>query len=288
MAARVTYEVTNEPLVSADNDNPRIIFMGNTLDQFPMIENIWNFFSSKERKTVFFSVGTGLSPLVELELMESLGCPVHIFDMSKENCQKWTDVSGVLKTRKVTETTSNFAKEAIKKWVLPRNINVYDKLPFYYEGTLKQNNNLNDINTVSMSDVVSSINPSDPRIDLLKIDLPNYEHLVISSVIHEGFRPSLLLVRWTYSLDSHFPTLNMVGYLNMLGYSLIGKIDNKCLYYYSDTNMFQLCNWDSIGLKNPLIQSIVNDVQQMIKNNDKDNNDKNNDKHNDKHNNDKK
>jgi hypothetical protein len=104
---------------------------------FPMIENAWDFFSSKGTKTVFISVGPSDSPLAELDLLEMMGCPVHIFDPSAANILNWENVKGVLKSRKAADVKGDFDKEALSKWVLPRNVLTRHELPSFYNGKVE-------------------------------------------------------------------------------------------------------------------------------------------------------
>jgi hypothetical protein len=179
--------------------------IGNQEDRFPILENIWDFFSSKGSKTVFVSVGSGESPLPELDLSEMLGCPIHMFEARPSMQQKWEETKDILKSRKAKEDTSAFAKDALKKWVLPRNIRVEGTLPFSHEGELVVEGER--VVTSSLRAKVEAISetlgfPKDQaHIDLLKIDAPGLEDLVLTATLKAMFRPSLIMIRWTHLPD---------------------------------------------------------------------------------------
>ena len=235
--------------------------VGNEADRFPILEGIWDFFSSKASKTVFVSVGSGESPLPELDLSEMLGCPIHVFETRSSTQQKWEEVKDILKTRKAKEDTSLFAKDAVKKWVLPRNIRVDGTLPFSHVGELTVEGE--KVVTSSLREKVEAISESlgfpkdQAHIDLLKIDAPGMEDLVLSATLKAMFRPSLIIVRWTHLPDEEMNTMLMAAHLQTLGYRLLAYEGSKFLYYYTDVNYYEICSWQSVGPSNPLISEIT-------------------------------
>ena len=238
------------------------VFVGKQDDRFPMLEGLWDFFSSKGAKTVFVSVGSSPSPLPELDLSEMLGCPIHMFETRSSIQMQWEETKNILKVRKTKEETSNFAKDAAKKWVLPRNILVDGTLPFMYEGELVIGGE--KIETSHFREKVEAICESlgfqkeEAHIDLLKIDVAEKEDLVLSAVLKARFRPSLLLVRWSHMPDEDMNTMLSAAHLQTLGYRLLAKEDSKFLYYYTDTNYYETCSWQVIASTNPLIAEITN------------------------------
>lgn len=243
-------------------DEVKTILIGNQDDRFPMLEGVWDFFSSKGTKTIFVSVGSSSSPLPELDLAETLGCPIHVFEPRSSTQQQWEETKHLLKSRKPTEETSLFAKDAIKKWVLPRNIHIDGTLPFMYDGELVIEGE--KFLTSSVRQKVEEISErlgftkEEAHIDFLKVDVPKKEDLILSAVIKARFRPSLLLVRWSHLPDEDMNTMLMAAHLQTLGYRLLAKEDSKFLYYYTDTNYYESCSWQVIGSTNPLIAEITN------------------------------
>jgi hypothetical protein len=236
--------------------------VGKQDDRFPMLESVWDFFSSKGAKTVFISVGSSPSPLPELDLAEMLGCPVHVFEPRSSTQQQWEETKDLLKTRKAKDESSLFAKDALKKWVLPRNIHVDGTLPFMHEGELVVGGE--KVVTSLLREKVEAISErlgfskEDAHIDLLKIDVAEKEDLVLSAVLKARFRPSLLLVRWSHMPDEDMNTMLTAAHLQTLGYRLLAKEDSKFLYYYTDNNYYELCSWQVVGPANPLIAELTN------------------------------
>lgn len=237
--------------------------IGSKEEPYPMLGNVWDFFSTKGTKTVFVSVGTGTSCLPDLDFAETLGCPIVKLDTPEETKQ-WEETKEVLKTRKITETTSSFAKQATRKWVLPKNIHTDDCIPSFYNGTIQVNGA--EIKTKAWSDIIKEhcarlgLQEHELRIDILKVDLCEQTPSVLHSLWQSGFRPSLLLIHWIHSPDADLQTLNTAAHLQMLGYALIAKEDNRYLYYYTDTNYYETCSWQTPAkrFENPFVKSLAN------------------------------
>jgi hypothetical protein len=111
--------------------------IGSKDEPYPMIDQVWDFYSTKGTKTVFVSVGTGNTCLPDLDFAEKLGCKILKCDTPSAT-PKWNDVLEVLKTRKLGETISDFAKPASKKWVLPKNLILEESIPSFTNGTIEE------------------------------------------------------------------------------------------------------------------------------------------------------
>ena len=217
----------------------------NESENFPVFRNLWDFFAAKGNKVNFVSFGTSCSPMVELHLSENLGCKVFLFDENQESCQKWNEVKDLLKTRKLSETTSNFAKGAIRKWVLPQNIVVRNEFPSF--GTLKS--------------IISGLNENN-RIDVLKVDCSETKTAeLLYSVLHNGYRPGILMIHWESSPDSNLPATLLAGHLQNLGYGLVSKSKQNYLYYFTDKNLYEMCSWEITEVQNPLLSKLFESFQ---------------------------
>ena len=239
--------------------------IGELHEPYPMIENVWDFFSEKGIKTVFVSVGSGKSCLPDLDLAETIGCPLFKLDTG-EGATRWNEIKEILKTRKVTETTSEFAKPATRKWVLPRNVTIEECVPSFTSGTIQTE--AGTVQTKGWHELVKqhcssmSLGEDSLRIDILKIDQCPHESMVLSSLWASGFRPSLLLIHWNESPDTSTQTVNTAAHIQMLGYALIGKESNRYLYFYTDTNYYEVCSWETVAkrFENPLMVELVKSI----------------------------
>lgn len=250
----------------------QIAFVGSS-DRFPILDRIWDTYMGKGIRTVFVSVGASANALPDLELAESLGCPVHCVALNAKEESEWNEVAGILKERKRLDG-SDFSVGAEMKWVLPKNLRVQTALPWWSTGTMDISGAV--LRTQNMQEYAAEIcanlklKDNITRIDLLKIDTqksaPGLERGILGAVLNAGFRPALVLVRWTDMPDVHLSATLAAGHLQNSGYTLVAKEDNKFLYYFSDEDMYQICSWEDIIGKNPMFNEIVSAANNPVSN----------------------
>jgi hypothetical protein len=229
----------------------------------PMFEKLWDFFSLKGIKTVFVSLGTSSSPLAELEIAETLGCPLHVVEYNVEKTELWNKVSEILKIRKESdETKCSFTSEVVNKWVLPKNVRISNKLPYFFNGSIDLSGNV--VETVNLNTYVESIcsamniNAENARIDLLNIQLgEQLEQSVLYSFLNNCYRPGFIIVNYTHNPDSHLLSTMVAGHLQNVGYTLIGIEGSKFLYVFNDKNAYEYCSYEQKYVDNPLIEEIL-------------------------------
>lgn len=225
-------------------------------DPFPCIRDIYCLYQHKGIRTVFFSLGNSPSCMVDLEIAETIGCPIHIIANTEDSSKAWAEVKDCLKTHKVpVEPFSAFSAGAETKWILPKNIRLYSESE---HGPIRQ--------MVKTACELMRISEGDTRIDILKVDLENGgERKVIYDVIDAGFRPATVLVRWSESPDASYSTKNVAGHLQNCGYVPIGKVNNTYLYYFVDNDMYATCSWEQIGAVNPMVDAVVNEALAQVR-----------------------
>jgi len=239
---------------------PSILMGKNGSNPLPMIENIWNFYSSKGNKTVFLSIGTSSSPLAELEIVESLGCPLHVIEPSSTKRELWNKVLEILKKRKTTdETKCEFTENVSAKWVLGKNLLIHSKVPLFYNGSIHLENETvetEDFNSFVIS-ICKSMNIT-PRLDLVNLQIQcDLERYFIYSMIDAGYRPSLVLITYNVKPDSDLQTTQVAAHLQNVGYQLIIKEDNKFLYIFNDKNLYEITSYENTTVDNPLMFEIL-------------------------------
>jgi hypothetical protein len=236
-------------------------------DAFPILDRIWDVYASKGIRTVFLSVGSSKVALADLEIAESLGCPINVVPLNGSEVNSWNEVSGILKERKRETTASPFSIGAETKWILPKNLRIYDAVPWWHTGAMDLSGGSVSLKTQKFSDFLQGIattmkiKDNSVRVDILKIDTvassPGLERPILYSMLDAGFRPSLVLVRWSQMPDYDLSTTLAAGHLQNCGYSLIGKIDDKFLYYFTDEDIYQICSWEGITSNNPITMEII-------------------------------
>lgn len=240
--------------------------IGSKEEPYPIVSDVWDLFSQKGTKTVFASVDTGASCLPDLDFAETIGCPILKLVSTDEDLKRWEDVKEMLKTRKIEESTSDFVKAASRKWVLPKKVFVQKCLPSLYNGSIETEKG--PLQTKTWYDLLEEhcktigLPEGEVRLDVLKIDLSPYDDTVLHALWQTGFRPTLLLIHWRDAPDSNLSTLLTAGHLQMIGYSLAGKEGNRFLYYYTDTNYYETCSWETPAkrFENPFVSNLVKSV----------------------------
>lgn len=228
-----------------------------------LLEKLWEFYSSKGIKTVFVSVGTSTSPLAELEVAETLGCPIHVIEPSTDKQELWTKVSTILKNRKDSEeTTCDFTKEVVNKWVLSKNVKLSTQLPFFYNGSFDLSGVVYE--TVQIDTFVEkicadmNISNNNTRIDLLNIQIKNkLEETLLYCLTNSKFRPGLIAINYTETPDTNLLTTQVAGHLQNIGYMLVSKSNTQFLYVYNDKNVYEFSSYETLNIDNPLVYELL-------------------------------
>lgn len=234
---------------------------GGSEDPFPIVSQLWELFVEKGTQTVFISIGSGASSACDLDILEMLGCKLLVVEPRSAKRALWSQVKDALTTRKTSDDMDAFVAAATKKWVLPKNIFVQEGILSSVKGTTTYSGESCQIRpleeTVSQFIEESGLKLEAPRVDILKIDLPAMERSILSELLDSGFRPALLLIRWSSLPDTDMKTSQAAGHLQNCGYQLIGKVENKFTYYYNDKNLYDICSWEDTKVENPLLETIL-------------------------------
>lgn len=233
----------------------------NGCDPFPAFASLWSIYAKKGMKTIFVSLGASKSCLADLEIAESLSCPLHIVPLTLKAKANWEETMEVLAAREHRPSHGEFSKGAQDKWVISKNIRLYDNMPWWTNGTLALDNSLYPTqafldwaNTACLNTKVEN----DVRIDILKLDLSGgLECSVLGAMLNAGIRPGCIFVNWEYMPDEHTPTTLAAGHLQSCGYQLVSKLDKKFFYYFVDQDMYMTCSWEDTMTPNPMVKEIL-------------------------------
>lgn len=230
-------------------------------DKWIILDNLWDFYSKKGVKTVFVSVGSTGNAVADLDIAETLGCPAHIWNFNETHTAKWDEVRQVLKDRKRPADASPFTEGVDTKWVLPKNVRSYTGIPGFYSAKTET------FSTVSVDDCVKQCVATmkldgEQRIDILKIALvEGMERAVLSAVLDTGYRPGLIMVKWSDMPDSHLFTTLTAGHLQNCGYTLLDTNGDCFTYMFIDRCMYEICSWETNKSVNPLVHEIITAAQ---------------------------
>lgn len=236
-------------------------------DPFPMLNNVWDIFAGKGIRTVYLTVGNSKSVLADLEIAESLGCPINAVPLSAKEAGEWAEVANILKERKRDASGAlAYSAGAETKWILPKNLRAQPVLPWWTDGAIDLSGGFT-VKTQEATSMISSIcntmklKDNASRIDILKIDTvasaPGLENGILQALLNAGFRPAVILVHWSTSPDTSLPATLAAGHLQNTGYALLSKTDHKFLYYYVDQDMYQTCSWEDTTSINPMVKELL-------------------------------
>jgi len=226
-----------------------------TLNSMPFIKDPLSFFHSSKVR-VFLTIAN--SPevwqndlvLSEKMLAETIVCP---YTTSMENHSSAFDLTKtVLKERmkypNVKETPH--LEKIAKTWIMPGKLHLGPNAKqFLQEDEMCVHTHLEPIFTTL--NVPSSI-------QLLKVEVSGgQERHLLYKFLDSSFRPSLVLVKWSYDLDDHIPTANCAGHILNSGYSLFGLSNSYALYVYTEQTLYDLCSMKTISTKNPFLETIL-------------------------------
>jgi hypothetical protein len=202
----------------------------------------------------------------DLEIAESLGCPLNLVALSAAEQEKWAEVSSILKERKRPEDSKHpFSAGAESKWILPKNVRLQPALPWWTTGSVSLGGF--EVKTQPVKELLESIcttmklKDAANRIDILKLDTvesaPGLERAILGAVLNAGYRPATVMVNWSERPDVDLATTLAAGHLQNSGYRLMGKIDNKFVYFFMDSDVYQICSWEDLKYTNPMLQEII-------------------------------
>ena len=182
--------------------------------------------------------------------------------VKQENTDELTRVQDILKQRmKYPGAREDPAIEAIAKtWVLPNKLHIgpsVEQLLAPSENSVRS----------GLEELLVKLNIQDSVVHFLKIELSNgLERQVLYKFLDNGFRPSLVLVKWGNDLDDHIPTAHCAGHLMNSGYALIALENGYGLYLFLDHPLYDTCSMKTVALENPFIDSLTESVLDAVKN----------------------
>lgn len=120
----------------------------------------------------------------------------------------------------------------------------------------------------ALDTIVQTVNPDEGKVHFLKIEVSNgLERQLLFKILDNGFRPGLLMVKWSYDMDDHTATAHCAGHLVNSGYSLVALENGYALYMFTDQPLYDITSMKQIGLSNPMMDSILLTVSQnLVKN----------------------
>jgi hypothetical protein len=265
LSGAASHDISGASVAQKDPFAELVCEVGGT-HKWPMIARAWETFAGKGIRTVFLSIGSSSSVGADLDIAESLGCPIHYFPLNDTEAAQWEEVGRILKDRKREGDNVKFAfsEGSEKKWILPKNVRRLAALPWWTSGRLDLSGTSFPSQSIGelLEPVCTAMKIKDvaSRVDILKIDTTavasGLEKAVVGAFLSAGYRPALMLINWSARPDDDLSTTLAAGHLTNSGYRLMAKIGTKFLYMFDDSDMYQICSWEVLRA-NPMAEELV-------------------------------
>ena len=223
----------------------------------PMLKDPLSFFQYKQDTRFMVTIADSPSIwqtdliLAERLFSEMIVCPFQIDETVQS--EAFTCTRDVLKQRmRYPDIKTRPDLEVIAKtWVLPGKLHAGpDASQFVRPGTKSI--------FEALQPIFTTFQKEEPVLHLVKIELADgVERQMIYKFLDSGFRPSLLMIKWSHDLDDHIATAHCAGHVLNSGYSCIALENGYGLYMFSEQTLYDICSMKTIGMTNPMMTSLL-------------------------------
>lgn len=226
----------------------------------PLPKDALAFFQYKQDTRVFLTVADSTKTWRDdLIVGERLFGETIVCTDSEDVEEMLVQTRDVLKQRmKYPNVKENPELEQIAKtWILPTKLHRGPTVSALLQPT-------EDGIKTALAPFFTEIKADQPVIHYLKIALaPTATRQMIYKFLDEGFRPSLLCVKWGNDLDDHIATAHCVGHIVNVGYNQVYQNDDTgyALYVFSDQPLYDICSVKGVYVGNPFMNSLLGSVQ---------------------------
>jgi len=214
----------------------------------PFIKNPLSFFASTQKTRLMLTVTDNNSWKDDILLAEKMFGIMLVSSFSDgEDFQVCKDVLKQRLKYPGIQENPELLKLA-KVWILPNKIfeiSNPDNLLNSYQTAISQSAELTKATTDRLSYVKFELSDGKERMHIYKL-------------VDEGYRPSLLCVKWSNDLEDDFSTANCAGHLVNLGYVHIANENGYSLYFFADNCVYDVVSWKDVFYGNPLVNDILN------------------------------
>lgn len=235
------------------------------VDGYPIPKEPLSFFQFNQDSRYFVSIAELTSTwqkdliLGERFFSEMIVCPFT--DSMESHTQVYEQTKEILKQRMKYPGAKEdpYISKIAKTWILPSKIHLGPEASTflnYSETSVK----------TAFESIFETLKNNDSKIHVLKIEVSEgKERQLLFKFLDNGFRPSLIIVKWSYDLDDHISTAHTSGHLLNSGYSLMHLEGDYALYMFSDQVLYDTTSMKCIGLKNPMMENLLQSVSEHMK-----------------------
>lgn len=236
----------------------------------PLPKELLAFFQYKQGNRIFLTLTDSTDvwrddlSVGERLFADTIVCPVELtsefqqeFELTKEVLKQRMKYPGIKENPKL--------EQVAKTWILPAKLHQGPNVPTFYFSSA------NETVRSAIKPLLETITPGEDQIHLFKVELSGgQERPILYKLLDEGFRPSLVLVKWSHDVDENLPTAHCAGHLLNSGYACLAYENNYGLYMYNEQVLYDICSLKEPSFKNPIMESLfstVNDFHKQQKDN---------------------
>lgn len=228
----------------------------------PILKDALSFFQYKQTSRLFLTITDSIQTwqndliLAERFFADMFVCPFQIDSSSQDQAIETT--ADILKQRMKYPGINEQSEllQIAKTWVLPSKLHKGPDAIRFLDSNEKAVNN-------ALETVFAKQGQSETQvIHILKIEVANgIERQFVYRFLDSGFRPSIILVKWTYDMDDHIATANCAGHLMNSGYSLFANENGYAMYVFTEQTLYDICSMKTVSVSNPFMAAITKEIQ---------------------------
>ena len=233
------------------------------LRDLPFFENPLGFIDPSKKSRIFINICDNPQRWKrDLILSEKLFADVFVCPVNHSITEDLADVKDILTKRTGYPDIKEHPEklEIAKTWILAKKVH---EGPNALEFLNPKENSMK----ISLLECIhSNVKDSDDTIQCLKIDVQDgLERQFVYRFLDDGFRPSLVIVRWSNDVDDHYSTAICAGHLLNCGYGHVRMENNYSLYLFEDQSLYDICSMKTLGSQNPIMLTLLNGTNTTTK-----------------------
>jgi hypothetical protein len=220
----------------------------------PFIKNPLGFFAQTKNFRSFLSITDSADLTTDIQIAEKMFSTLFISSNTHSE-EKVQIIRDVLKQR-LRYPGINEKQDLLKIakiWVLPNKVQTVSQPKAFLESfkhSLQKKQEEYNFESISC----------------VKIELQNgEERMIIYKMLDDGFRPSLVIVKWSEDLDTDYSTAYCAGHLVNSGYVLIDNKNGYALYFYTDASIYNTVSMKDVCYGNPIVKNFQEETEDLLK-----------------------
>jgi hypothetical protein len=209
-----------------------------------IIKDLHSFFDTRARSLTIVSIGFGRGCL-ERVLHEETRSAIHLFECRPEQLAATNAFLQFLQDRQPSAFLQfPWLQSHVATGMSSSALKLETKIPSLVEGS------------VVLKGTSLQCTPFPfTHMDILKLDMKDATEWILYQILHAGFRPGLVFLRWDRHPDKYSDAMLCAGHLQQVGYHLYGQEGSWFSYRFIDNCTYEYCSWARTDCVNPLLQA---------------------------------